>query len=546
MSTFVCRIFKYALLCQVSMFQDPRLFHKACKHLTRRDIVQWSRCSKLLHEALKYECEPQLTEKQAEVVEHLLSLNGVDYQLRKNRPGNMVYGAKYSVGTGTCTGKTLTMLYFAKKVLGRGDQPLIVVNTRFLQHIKFEHAKFAQRLRLPPLVIAHSYTQPKWQSEWREGCITLAPMSVMSARKYDQGERRQPGTVRADKSRLVEMQWDVCIVDEGSTVPSSVRFEIGRDNPTYFAVNFNANIASECADYIADAELGDLPHVSVDMCTEHIRPRGQRGVIEAGMWCEEIAAYMSERIAKLRGKKTIVLSDDFWRVRGNNIVGAPSVQKSIVRLWSPEGTTHTFHGESGSVKKQKVIASFAACGSGLLWAPQAYVARGFNLHCDTLICFNLSSDRSAELYEQLVGRIRRVDAPARHVRMFIFTRPPRFRYYAGNFRNLAEFRFINFAVLFSALNSKEKRGVARIAHEEMRTCVLNEGHRRRLHGGRGGRAHADDYTGFEEQFDNFIRWFVEHYEAPSKHISYAAPGRVIITSDPEYSYVPQEFEHEIG
>lgn len=517
---------------------DPTLYANVAKYLSRKDLRRWSLCSREHHQALAALAALKLTKQQDGIVRRLLRLNVLQWQnhmyTHRHYMNSILFPRTYSVGTGTCTGKTAMMLEYTKKKLQAGERVILLVTTRFLQHMVFEYEKFRIVLDLPPLTIAHSLTQPKWEKQWQPHHITLVPQSVASQQQSfrDLTEASFQGacpfkenSIKADKWHLLSKHWDVGVLDEGTMVPRFFKTLYER-NSEFYAVNFNASYKTEFANQMRDKELGDFPDVTIEWHFETEQQFPQN-------WRQETSDHYARMIEKYKGQKTIVLSDDAY-VTPQEQEREPSrwdqKQTPIQRLVKHQDVTHLLHSAMSSVKKQKLITDFAktkTTSSSMLWAPETYLARGFNLHCDTLLCFHLRQCRDVALLVQLLGRVRRIESPTNHVRIHMFESlsailhafEKRIIYQQRGLPPSFDARFVVFAHVLANENTDQ-------ALRDTNRCIYQEKHSRT----------PQHQIQHGLLFEDYITWVLLEFPGIGKYIQRATREHVVISSLTHSSY----------
>lgn len=392
--------------------------------LSRRDCIRWSLVNKHFSSALQELCDLRLTSKQAEVVNLIVNKTSERWKSfsdnisqgrgqlapwQHRHYGHYKFPSEYAVASGPSTGKTAIALYTAAKLLRLGKPTLLCAPLKLCHQWLAEHAKFAEQFKLPAICMIHpNFNQPhEWQHQLSQGALGLVPISVM---QMDEGDDSR-GPVLTCLRALLQMHWEVMIIDDSNNVPHSIveyGVKASKDGKKFHAISLNASHGGEAmVQYGQDADLGQLPRVSTLIEYSELDCKWEQKTAKA------IAFIQAHR-----GKKTLVVTDNAqYSIHGFKNWFCVSDQ-----LFSKLGGWNS--AKHKGIARSEMIQQFAAASEGLLLAPTNYVQRGFSLYCDSVIVLDIYGRASPRVMLQLLGRVRRVESPFSKVSLCILQGTP--------------------------------------------------------------------------------------------------------------------------
>lgn len=389
----------------------------------RMSIIRWSWCSRTLNNLVTPCCHFRLTSEQTEVLYKAIQMDNIIWQSVFNSEDSVrrSFPNEYVISTGTSTGKTIMALVIATHYVKRGKKVMIIVDQKLSAQWIAEHKKFKNDLGLAPLTLVDH----KWDMVYNPTHVLLVSKNIVSDRYGSRGEKAR---VLRNVLDPIKTSLDLFIMDEKSCVPV-----FGRNGFNGFGILLDASGKGAIANISIDPELGNVPtlhgHAIILGVTEigsifRVIPVSgttrtvpyfnvdKTNIKEASeiynMWCDKLCD----------GRTLIVTDDECSMSEGVNKF------ENIFNRITIRRTTHVFKKSHRSIDRSVIMEKFKTSDSGVLATRLSYIAKGFNIPCDTLIVFDLAGRTSQELALQVIGRVRRVQTGKTSVNVYIITTSP--------------------------------------------------------------------------------------------------------------------------
>lgn len=410
------------------------------RYLSRMDCINWAMVNSTCYEMVVPLCHLRLTEAQSQVVKRILSLKPDDWRtyIRENARryqgpptewARLAFPKPFTVSTGPSTGKTLIALYTAAYLFKQGKAVFLTAPLKLCHQWLAEAEKFRKRFDIPPICIVHPRYNANWPSLIQQGHLPLVPDTVLRF-QFSRETGRNQGIYPVHLEFFKLKHWEFCFADEVASVVSSLILHsvrarrLGKD---FMMVALNASRGGDdtLAAYAADAGLGALPQLDtlVQKSVQQIASRYMENVDKSRL--DLAISSILNFIVEHRGKKTILLCNMTTNIRkgqGLQKINILAYPKLMHELWRLGFTTICELNDMSS--KTEMIAKFATSTEGGLAAPLHFLARGFNLYCDSALVIDCAAAFNAGTALQLIGRIRRVESPFPVVRLSILQDEP--------------------------------------------------------------------------------------------------------------------------